>query len=80
MRQQCSSQVLQPDCALITLSAGGPSWLARTGSWIAVGTFGRSTLRRDFQRQYIREPFRCQRSSVSGQTMIAPPNSDGNSR
>ena len=51
MRQQCSSQVLQPDCALITLSAGGPAWLARTGSWIAVGTFGRSTLRRDFQPQ-----------------------------
>src|SRR5215469_17934594 len=33
---------------------------------MSAGTAGRPTRRRDFQRQYRRNPLRCQRTSVSG--------------
>jgi hypothetical protein len=41
---------------------------------------GRPLRRQDFQRQYARKPRRCQRSTVSGLTMMMASNTDGKSR
>ncbi len=58
---------------------GAPQWFSsrmrRMSSRISPSTRGRPILRRDFQRQNTRKPFRCQRTTVSGFTIkrVDPP-------
>jgi len=46
----------------------------------SIGTFGRPPRERDFHRQYSRKPERCQRSTVSGCTIVMVFLSDAKSR
>ncbi|MGZ9151570.1 MAG: hypothetical protein ACXW4C_12045, partial [Nitrospira sp.] len=52
----------------------GPRHIVRSSA----ETFGLPTRLRDRQRQYARNPARCQRMTVSGLTIATAPRTEGN--
>jgi hypothetical protein len=67
---------MDPRCSRV-----GSSLLIRRISARSSGSIlGLPPRRQDFQRQYARKPRRCQRSSVSGLTMMIASSNDWNSR
>ena len=93
-RWQPAAAHIPSDCRLSDLEAeleqftmnvwGAQSGFARLISPMSVRssakTFGLPTWLRDRQRQYARNPARCQRMIVSGLTIVIAPRTEGNQR
>src|SRR6266446_2433584 len=60
--------------------SGFSALIRRISARTSASIFGRPPRERDFHRQYRRKPARCQRTRVSGRTIVMASRTDGNHR